>query len=136
MGCLGRLRCIDRAVNEEPRGMYCIRECFFVAGTLLGSSKQAKRAAEGKRRSGCKVPDAAERAARQVFVRDGALYAFRGLGGKLGPIGVHAAMLAIMAGARAVCTCTVSPMLWPDIAECARHLCPLPGRSAASAAGL
>ncbi|KAK9825449.1 hypothetical protein WJX81_001648 [Elliptochloris bilobata] len=34
----------------------------------------------------------------QVFVRDGALYAFRGLGGKLGPIGVHAAMLAIMAG--------------------------------------
>lgn len=36
----------------------------------------------------------------QVFVRDGALYAFRGLGGKLGPIGVHAAMLAIMGGAR------------------------------------
>ena len=35
----------------------------------------------------------------QVFVRDGALYAFRGLGGKLGPIGVHAAMLAIMGGA-------------------------------------
>jgi len=37
----------------------------------------------------------------QVFVRGGALYAFRGLGGKLGPIGVHAAMLAIMAGAPA-----------------------------------
>ena len=42
-------------------------------------------------------------AARQVFVKDGALYAFRGLGGKLGPIGVHAAMLAIMAGAGALC---------------------------------
>jgi hypothetical protein len=39
------------------------------------------------------------KARAQVFVRGGALYAFRGLGGKLGPIGVHAAMLAIMAGA-------------------------------------
>ena len=34
----------------------------------------------------------------QVFVRDGALYAFKGLGGKLGPIGVHASMVAIMLG--------------------------------------
>ncbi len=34
----------------------------------------------------------------QVFMADGALYAFRGLAGKLGPIGVHASMLAVMAG--------------------------------------
>lgn len=34
----------------------------------------------------------------QVFVRDGALYAFKGLAGRLGPIGVHASMLAIMGG--------------------------------------
>ena len=34
----------------------------------------------------------------QVFLRDGSLYAFKGLAGKLGPIGVHASMLLIMAG--------------------------------------
>ena len=35
----------------------------------------------------------------QVFVHnDGALYAFKGLAGRLGPIGVHASMLAVMAG--------------------------------------
>lgn len=34
----------------------------------------------------------------QLFIRDGALYAFKGLAGKLGPIGVHASMLAAMAG--------------------------------------
>lgn len=34
----------------------------------------------------------------QVFIKDGSLYAFKGLAGKLGPIGVHASMLAIMAG--------------------------------------
>ena len=34
----------------------------------------------------------------QIFVKDGALYAFKGLSGKLGPIGVHASMLAVMAG--------------------------------------
>jgi cytochrome c biogenesis protein len=34
----------------------------------------------------------------QMFVQDGALYGFKGLGGKLGPIGVHASMLAVMAG--------------------------------------
>lgn len=34
----------------------------------------------------------------QVFLKDGALYAFKGLAGKLGPIGVHASMLAVMAG--------------------------------------
>ncbi len=47
----------------------------------------------------------------QVFVRDGALYAFRGLGGKLGPIGVHAAMLAIMGGAhfKRLPSCVVPP---------------------------
>jgi cytochrome c biogenesis protein len=33
-----------------------------------------------------------------VFVRDGALYGFKGLAGRLGPIGVHASMLAIMGG--------------------------------------
>ena len=35
----------------------------------------------------------------QVFVKQGSLYAFKGLAGKLGPLGVHASMLAIMAGA-------------------------------------
>eukprot|EP00887_Chlorella_sp_A99_P002598 scaffold6.g2598.t1 len=34
----------------------------------------------------------------QVFLREGRLYAFKGLAGKLGPMGVHASMLAIMAG--------------------------------------
>lgn len=34
----------------------------------------------------------------QLFVKDGALYGFKGLAGKLGPIGVHASMLAVMAG--------------------------------------
>lgn len=35
----------------------------------------------------------------QVFLdRTGAMYAFKGLAGRLGPIGVHASMLAIMAG--------------------------------------
>jgi cytochrome c biogenesis protein len=34
----------------------------------------------------------------QVFIKDGALYAFKGLGGKVGPIGVHASMLAALAG--------------------------------------
>ncbi len=38
----------------------------------------------------------------QVFLRDGSLYAFKGLAGKLGPIGVHAAMLLVMAGASQV----------------------------------
>ena len=31
-------------------------------------------------------------------MQNGALYAFKGLAGKLGPIGVHASMLAVMAG--------------------------------------
>jgi cytochrome c biogenesis protein ResB len=34
----------------------------------------------------------------QVFLQRGSLYAFKGLAGRLGPIGVHAAMLLIMAG--------------------------------------
>lgn len=34
----------------------------------------------------------------QVFVKDGQLYGFKGLAGKLGPIGVHASMLLCMAG--------------------------------------
>lgn len=34
----------------------------------------------------------------QVFVKDEALYAFKGISGKLGPIGVHASMVAIMLG--------------------------------------
>jgi cytochrome c biogenesis protein len=32
------------------------------------------------------------------FVQGGSLYAFKGLAGKLGPIGVHASMLAVMLG--------------------------------------
>lgn len=34
----------------------------------------------------------------QVFVKDGQLYGFKGLAGKLGPIGVHASMLLCMLG--------------------------------------
>lgn len=34
----------------------------------------------------------------QVFLKQGSLYAFKGLVGRLGPIGVHASMLLIMAG--------------------------------------
>lgn len=34
----------------------------------------------------------------QVFCKGPSLYAFKGLAGRLGPIGVHASMLAIMAG--------------------------------------
>lgn len=34
----------------------------------------------------------------QVFFKDGRLYGFKGLAGKLGPIGVHASMLLCMAG--------------------------------------
>ncbi len=34
----------------------------------------------------------------QVFLRDGSLYAFKGLAGRLGPIGVHAALLLILGG--------------------------------------
>lgn len=34
----------------------------------------------------------------QVFRQGTSLYAFKGLAGRLGPIGVHASMLAIMAG--------------------------------------
>jgi len=33
-----------------------------------------------------------------VFLRDGSLYAFKGLAGKMGPIGVHASMLLALAG--------------------------------------
>ena len=52
------------------------------------------------------VPDAALRPlgrnllakGYQVFVRDTSLYAFKGLAGKYGPLGVHASMLAVMAG--------------------------------------
>ena len=34
----------------------------------------------------------------QIFLKDGALYAFKGLGGKLAPIGVHASMLLALGG--------------------------------------
>ena len=34
----------------------------------------------------------------EVFIKDGSLYAFKGLSGRLGPIGVHAALLLIIFG--------------------------------------
>lgn len=34
----------------------------------------------------------------QVFLQDGQLYAFKGLAGRLGPIGVHIALLMCLAG--------------------------------------
>lgn len=33
-----------------------------------------------------------------MFVKDGSLYAFKGLSGKVGPIGVHASMLLALLG--------------------------------------
>lgn len=38
------------------------------------------------------------RAGLQVFCKDSSLYAFKGLSGRLGPIGVHASMLLILFG--------------------------------------
>ncbi len=49
----------------------------------------------------CQLGGILQRKGYKVFLRDGGLYAFKGLAGKLGPIGVHAAMLLIMAGALA-----------------------------------
>jgi cytochrome c biogenesis protein len=37
----------------------------------------------------------------QVFLQDGQLYAFKGLAGRLGPIGVHIALLMCLAGGEA-----------------------------------
>lgn len=34
----------------------------------------------------------------QVFVKEPSMYAFKGLAGRIGPIGVHASMLFILAG--------------------------------------
>jgi cytochrome c biogenesis protein len=34
----------------------------------------------------------------QVFIKEGSLYAFKGLSGRLGPIGVHAALILILGG--------------------------------------
>lgn len=34
----------------------------------------------------------------QVFLQKGSLYAFKGLAGRLGPIGVHAALLLVLGG--------------------------------------
>ncbi|KAG0630432.1 hypothetical protein M758_1G177600 [Ceratodon purpureus] len=43
----------------------------------------------------------------QVFARGGALYAFKGLPGRLAPIGVHAALLLIMAGGTLSAACSL-----------------------------
>ena len=45
-----------------------------------------------------------QRKGYKVFLRGGSMYAFKGLAGKLGPIGVHAAMLLVMAGTPAAQT--------------------------------
>lgn len=42
-----------------------------------------------------------QRKGYKVFMQAGSLYAFKGLAGKFAPIGVHAAMLLVMAGATA-----------------------------------
>lgn len=34
----------------------------------------------------------------QIFVKDGCMYAFKGLAGRLGPIGVHVALLLVLFG--------------------------------------
>ena len=39
-----------------------------------------------------------QRKGYKVFMRGGSIYAFKGLAGKFAPIGVHAAMLLVMAG--------------------------------------
>jgi hypothetical protein len=41
----------------------------------------------------------------QVFLQDGQLYAFKGLAGRLGPIGVHIALLMCLAGKQMTCRC-------------------------------
>ena len=43
-----------------------------------------------------------------VFLQQGSLYAFKGLAGKLAPIGVHLSLLAIIAG-RAILSLGLSP---------------------------
>jgi hypothetical protein len=44
----------------------------------------------------------------QVFLQDGQLYAFKGLAGRLGPIGVHIALLMCLAGKERTCTCSAT----------------------------
>lgn len=39
-----------------------------------------------------------QRKGYKVFLQNSSIYAFKGLAGKIGPIGVHAAMLLVMAG--------------------------------------
>ena len=55
----------------------------------------------------------------QVFMAAERLYAFKGLSGKLGPIGVHVSLLAIMAGLpparHRTCLCKVACMTMPDL---------------------
>ena len=46
-----------------------------------------------------------QRKGYKVFLRGPSMYAFKGLAGKLGPIGVHAAMLLVMAGMAAALLC-------------------------------
>lgn len=49
----------------------------------------------------------------QVFLKDGQLYGFKGLAGKLGPIGVHASMLLCMLGfAVGACELLLRLVLW------------------------
>ena len=70
----------------------------------------------------------------QVFVQDKSLYAFKGLAGKIGPIGVHIAMLLVLAGTSystlggmkgsamfaeaSVCVCVGGVRAWAHVHEC------------------
>jgi len=44
------------------------------------------------------TPASFDRPSAQVFRKEGALYAFKGLAGRLGPIGVHAALILSLGG--------------------------------------
>ena len=71
----------------------------------LASTPQ-RVASSGSQENAVSVPDANIRDLGQmlrssgysVFVREGSLYAFRGLAGRFAPIGVHISMLAIILG--------------------------------------
>jgi hypothetical protein len=71
---------------------------------------------------------------QQVFLKDGALYAFKGLAGKVGPIGVHAALLLSLAGTAWSGLGTLKgTVMCPEVV--AREAATCPERGAACARG-
>ena len=93
--------------------------CFACRWRLAGSPQRV--AASGSAENAVTLPDAnlrdLGRLLRQkgyaVFLQQGSLYAFKGLAGKLAPIGVHLSLLAIIAGAA-----LLSLGLLPSVTDC------------------